>query len=46
MQNQRKVEEIIGMASGRGMTPEQMVRRICKERGINVDEFIKNLNNG
>lgn len=28
-----------------GGNPEQLVRNICQQRGINVDEFMKNLGN-
>lgn len=28
---------------GKGVTPEQAVRTICKQRGIDVDEFMKQL---
>ena len=31
------------MLSGKGMNPEQAVRNICKQRGINVDEFMSQL---
>ena len=31
------------MLSGKGLNPEQAVRSICKQRGINVDEFMSML---
>ena len=31
------------MLSGKGINPEQAVRSICKERGIDVDEFMSQL---
>ena len=43
MKNMNQMRGIIGMLSGKGMNPEQAVRSICKERGINVDEFMSQL---
>lgn len=43
MGNLNQVRGIIGMLSGKGMNPEQAVRNICKQRGINVDEFMSQL---
>lgn len=31
------------MLGGKGLNPEQAVRSICKQRGINVDEFMSQL---
>lgn len=31
------------MLSGKGLNPEQAVRNICKERGIDVDAFMSQL---
>lgn len=43
MNNLNQVKGIMGMLSGKGMNPEQAVRSICQQRGINVDEFISML---
>ena len=43
MGNLNQVRGIIGMLEGKGMNPEQAVRNICKQRGINVDEFMSQL---
>ena len=43
MGNLNQVQGIIGMLSGKGMNPEQSVRYICQQRGINVDEFMSQL---
>lgn len=43
MGNLNQVRGIIGMLSGKGMNPEQAVRNMCKQRGINVDEFMSQL---
>ena len=43
MGNLNQVRGIIGMLSGKGMNPEQAVRSICQQRGINVDEFMSQL---
>ncbi len=43
MQNMNQVKGIMGMLSGKGMNPEQAVRSICQQRGINVDEFMSQL---
>lgn len=43
MGNLNQVRGIIGMLSGKGMNPEQAVRNICKQRGINIDEFMSQL---
>ena len=41
--NLNQVRGIIGMLEGKGLNPEQAVRNICKQRGINVDEFMSQL---
>lgn len=41
--NINQVKEIMSMLSGKGLNPEQAVRSICKQRGINVDEFMSQL---
>jgi hypothetical protein len=38
-----QMKGIMSMLSGKGMNPEQAVRAICKERGIDVDEFMSSL---
>nr|DAG65399.1 MAG TPA: Raf-like Ras-binding domain [Caudoviricetes sp.] len=43
MNNMNQVKGIMGMLSGKGMNPEQAVRSICQQRGINVDEFMSQL---
>ena len=43
MKNMNQMRGIIGMLSGKGMNPEQAVRSICKERGIDVDAFMAQL---
>ena len=43
MKNINQIKCIMSMLSGKGMNPEQAVRSICKQRGINVDEFMSQL---
>lgn len=43
MNNLNQVKGIMGMLNGKGMNPEQAVRSICQQRGINVDEFMSML---
>ena len=43
MNNLNQVKGIMNMLSGKGMNPEQAVRSICKERGIDVDSFMSQL---
>ena len=43
MKNMNQIRGIMGMLSGNGMSPEQAVRSICKERGIDVDAFMSQL---
>lgn len=43
MKNMNQINCIMGILSGKGMNPEQAVRSICKERGIDVDEFMSQL---
>ena len=43
MNNLNQVKGIMNMLSGKGMNPEQAVRNICKQRGINVDQFMSML---
>ena len=43
MGNMNQIRGIIGMLSGKGMNPEQAVRSICQQRGIDVDSFMSQL---
>ena len=43
MENMNQIRGIMGMLNGKGMNPEQAVRSICKERGIDVDSFMSQL---
>lgn len=43
MNDSRQMQNVIGMLSGKGMSAEQMVRSICKERGIDVNEFMNSI---
>lgn len=39
----RQMQNVTGMLSGRGVSAEQMVRSICRERGIDVNEFMNSI---
>ena len=43
MGNMNQIRAIIGMLNGKGMNPEQAVRSICQQRGIDVDAFMSKL---
>lgn len=43
MNDSRQMQNVIGMLSGKGMSAEQMVRYICRERGIDVNEFMNSI---
>ena len=43
MKNMNQMRGIMSMISGKGMNPEQAVRSMCKERGIDVDAFMSQL---
>ena len=43
MGNMNQIRGIIGMLNGKGMNPEQAVRSICQQKGIDVDEFMSQL---
>lgn len=43
MGNMNQIRGIMGMLGGKGMNPEQAVRSICKQRGIDVDSFMSQL---
>ena len=43
MNDSRQMQNVMGMLSGKGMSAEQMVRSICRERGIDVNEFMNSI---
>ena len=43
MNDSRQMQNVMGMLSGKGMSAEQMVRSICRERGIDVNEFMRSI---
>ena len=43
MGDMQQIRGILGMLNGKGMSAEQAVRNICKEKDINVDEFMSML---
>ena len=43
MNNMNQIRGIMGMLNGKGMNPEQAVRSICQQRGIDVDSFMSQL---
>lgn len=43
MNDSRQIQNVMGMLSGRGVSAEQMVRSICRERGIDVNEFMNSI---
>ncbi len=43
MNNLGQVNGIVSMLSQKGLNPEQAVRSICKQRGIDVNEFMKSI---
>ena len=43
MGNMNQMRGIMGMLSEKGMNPEQAVRSICQQRGIDVDSFMSQL---
>lgn len=43
MNDSRQMQNVMGMLSGKGMSAEQMVRSICRERGIDVNEFMSSI---
>lgn len=43
MNNAEQIRQLLGMLGGKGLNPEQAVRNICRQRGINVDEFMSQL---
>ena len=43
MNNMHQIKGIMSMLRGKGMNPEQAVRFMCKERGIDVDSFMSQL---
>ena len=43
MNDANKLKGVIDMLNGKGMNAEQMVRSICQQQGINVDQFMSML---
>lgn len=43
MNNAGQIQQLLGMLGGKGLNPEQAVRNICNQRGIDVDEFMAQL---
>lgn len=43
MNDSRQMQNVMSMLSGKGMSAEQMVRAICRERGIDVNEFMNSI---
>ena len=43
MNDSKQMQNVMGLLSGKGMSAEQMVRAICKERGIDVNEFMNSI---
>lgn len=43
MNDSKQMQNVIGLLSGKGMSAEQMVRTICRERGIDVNEFMNSI---
>ena len=43
MNDSRQMQNVMGMLSGMGVSAEQMVRSICRERGIDVNEFMNSI---
>lgn len=43
MNDSKQMQNVMGMLSGKGISAEQMVRSICKERGIDVNEFMNSI---
>lgn len=43
MKNMNQLSGIMGMLNGKGMNPEQAVRSICRQRGIDVNAFMSQL---
>ena len=43
MNDSRQMQNVMSMLSGKGMSAEQMVRSICRERGIDVNEFMNSI---
>ena len=43
MNDANKLKGVIDMLNGKGVNAEQMVRSICQQQGINVDQFMSML---
>lgn len=46
MMNNQQMQAVMAMLSRQGITAEQAVRSMCKQQGIDVDEFISTIRNG
>ena len=43
MNDANELKGVIDMLNGKGINAEQMVRSICQQQGINVDQFMSML---
>lgn len=43
MNNMGQIKGIMNMLNGKGMSAEQMVRNMCKQQGIDVDQLMSML---
>ena len=46
MVNNQQMQAVMSMLSRKGITAEQAVRSMCKQQGIDVDEFMSTIRNG
>ena len=46
MMNNQQIQSVMAMLSSKGITAEQAVRSMCKQQGIDVDEFMSTIRNG
>ncbi len=46
MMNNQQIQSVMAMLSNKGITAEQAVRSMCKQQGIDVDEFMSTIRNG
>lgn len=42
--NSPQMQTAMQFLNGKNITPKQAVEMLCKQRGINVDEFMKQIN--
>lgn len=40
--NRNPINDVMDLINKSGKSPEQLVREICSERGLNVNEVLKN----